>query len=342
MKYIIPLLFLSQILFSQKTQPGQYTELGQVRWYRNLADGALEARRTGKPIFILFQEVPGCSTCQRYGNEVLSHPLMAEAIEDLFIPVCIFNNKGGNDAEALRIFGEPAWNNPVVRIINTELKDLVPRIDGSYHIEAVSAAMMSALKISKQTTPHYLQLLHDAFAAQRHGTEQTTFSMYCFWSGERTFGEADGVVSTRAGYMHGEEVVQVEYDPRITNFEQLLKHAESNQCASNCYTSSTGQIPIAKKILGSSRVAKPGTFRPDKEPKYYLLHSSYAHVPMLPNQASKVNALCAARKPVDAYLSPRQRECHQFMLQHPEKHWPVVIDQDFITSWQACMKVKQS
>lgn len=34
-------------------------ELGIIDWKRDLDDAALEAKRTGKPILLLFQEVPG-------------------------------------------------------------------------------------------------------------------------------------------------------------------------------------------------------------------------------------------------------------------------------------------
>lgn len=38
------------------SQPG---ELGKVRWWRDEAAAKLEARATGKPLLVLFQEVPG-------------------------------------------------------------------------------------------------------------------------------------------------------------------------------------------------------------------------------------------------------------------------------------------
>ena len=34
-------------------------ELGKVKWLRNLKDSLSEARKTGKPVLIMFQEVPG-------------------------------------------------------------------------------------------------------------------------------------------------------------------------------------------------------------------------------------------------------------------------------------------
>jgi hypothetical protein len=40
-------------------QVEQPVELGQVRWRRDFEAGLAEAKRTGKPVLLLFQEVPG-------------------------------------------------------------------------------------------------------------------------------------------------------------------------------------------------------------------------------------------------------------------------------------------
>jgi hypothetical protein len=49
-------------------------ELGTVNRYRNLQKAKSESKSNQKPILILFQEVPGCSTCKNYGSNVLSNP----------------------------------------------------------------------------------------------------------------------------------------------------------------------------------------------------------------------------------------------------------------------------
>ena len=84
----------AQTNFSEQSE-----ELGKVHWYRNYDKAVEESKKTNKDILILFQEVPGCATCRNYGQNVLSHPLMVEAIETSFVPLAIFNNKGGQDAE---------------------------------------------------------------------------------------------------------------------------------------------------------------------------------------------------------------------------------------------------
>ena len=45
------------------------TELGRVDWLRNYDEAAEASRASGKPIFLLFQEVPGCATCVNFGDE---------------------------------------------------------------------------------------------------------------------------------------------------------------------------------------------------------------------------------------------------------------------------------
>ena len=72
------------------------------------------------------------------------------------------------------------------------------------------------------------------------GTRKAVFGLGCFWGAERTFWELGGVYSTAVGYAGGftknptyeevcsggtghSEVVLVVYDPRVIDFEGLLK-----------------------------------------------------------------------------------------------------------------------
>lgn len=318
-------LWLMERSFCQKNP----VELGDVHWYRDLTKAQLASKQSAKPIFILFQEIPGCSTCQRYGSQVLTHPLLVEALENEFIPLAIHNNKTGEDAKVLRMFDEPSWNNPVARIVNYDLEDISPRLDGGYSPKAVTDYMHNALKLLNKKVPGYFDLLSQYFTDR---TQSITFSMFCFWEGESKLGALPGIVSTKPGFMHGREVVKVHFDPGLISPEKLMYEAKKQNCAGNIYANEK-DLKQYQKIDAS--VHAEGSFRSDKEPQYYLLHSDYRYVPMLPGQASKVNSALAANQNPDLFLSPRQLEMKQFYSTHKSiANDKAYASDDFVNMWK--------
>jgi hypothetical protein len=77
---------------------------------------------------------------------------MIEAIETLFTPICIYNNKSsGEDFEILKKFSEQSWNYPVVRFLDSKTeKDILERKDKVYTSEELSERMISVLGLSKK------------------------------------------------------------------------------------------------------------------------------------------------------------------------------------------------
>lgn len=309
---LVLVLFFTITLFAQ-----QPIELGKVDWLRDMDVAQQQAKEENKPIFLLFQEVPGCSTCQRYGKQVLSHPLIVEAIESCFVPLAIYNNKGGKDREILDYYGEPTWNNPVVRIVDNNRKNLIPRLSGNYTPLAVVQSMLHVL----ENPPAYLKLLKDELLAEATGTKTTTLSMYCFWSGELKIGAMEGVVATEPGFMHGREVVQVTYNPSITDYSDIVKQSRSVSCADEAFVHDSEQAKQAARILGEENVRKKGNFRFDKDRKYYLSKTHYRFVPMTSLQAIRANKLIAERKSLEDILSPRQLALAKKIKQQPNKKW---------------------
>ncbi|MFT4761333.1 MAG: hypothetical protein ACI9XO_001689 [Paraglaciecola sp.] len=116
-----------------------------------------------------------------------------EAIESLFVPLAIHNNKRGEDAKVLQAFGEPSWNNPVVRIFNADKRELTPRLGGDYSPLGLVKAMVNSLTVNGSNVPQYLTLLQEELQAKKTGVETATFGMYCFWTGEKELGSLDGV-----------------------------------------------------------------------------------------------------------------------------------------------------
>lgn len=107
----------------------QPMEVGLVQWGRDLDEALQASDESGKPVFALFQEVPGCIGCKQFGADVLSDPTIVASIERDFVPLLIHNNKPGKDAEVLAAYGEPAWNFQVVRFLNADGEDIIERRD---------------------------------------------------------------------------------------------------------------------------------------------------------------------------------------------------------------------
>ncbi|MEL6863146.1 MAG: VPGUxxT family thioredoxin-like (seleno)protein, type 2 [Bacteroidota bacterium] len=315
-----------------KNQP---VELGKVNWMRNFDEALQQSQSLQKPVFIFFQEVPGCSTCRNYGQEVLSHPLIVEAIETLFVPLAIYNNKGGADKKVLQYYKEPAWNNPVVRIVDSNKENIIPRLNGNYSPIGVVEAMINALDRQLDPVPEYLSLLHKELLAQKKGTASAYFAMHCFWTGEKKLGQLEGVVATRPGFMDGREVVEVNYDPNTLSFDHLVEEANKQSCASHVYTTESSQEKAAKTKVTSRQVSPQKNFRPDSEPKFYLSKTHYQYVPMTALQAARANSLIAQLQLPDSVLSPKQVELAQYIKAHSDKKWTSAIGLDLSTAWAA-------
>jgi hypothetical protein len=231
--HLLPLLFLAPSLAAGPPADNP-VEIGLVRWQRDFPGALAAAGRSGKPILLLFQEVPGCIGCQTFGAEVLSHPLLVEAIEDNFIPVLVYNNRSsGMDKELLQRFAEPSWNFQVMRFLNGQGEDIIPRRDRVWTVAESAARMVLSLEASDRPVPRYLRNL--ALEEDRHNLRQLPFAMFCFWTGEYTLGRIDGVVGTEAGYYQGREVTLVRYHHHRLSQDELIRQAAQQQCVTMVY-----------------------------------------------------------------------------------------------------------
>lgn len=310
---LVTLTSMTLINAQEKTSPkNQSEELGEVSWYRDY-DVALElAERQNKEVLILFQEVPGCSTCRNYGHNVLSHPLMVEAIENLFVPLAIYNNKGGKDKQILQKYNEPTWNNPVVRIVDKEGDNKVNRISGNYSAIALYKAMQTSLVNSGKAIPGYMKLLGDElFASNNKSTKEVYFKMYCFWTGEKELGNIEGVLATEAGFMGGHEVVKVKYDAEVIDKSKIAK-----------YVSKVNFTPIAKSNYRTAT----------NDIQYYLEHTNYKYLPLTELQKTKINSALGRGKSAEQYLSPKQLAWLKG-LNNSSRRSEVLFNEDFVMAW---------
>jgi hypothetical protein len=107
---------------------------------------------------------------------VLSHPLLVEAAETLFVPCGIRNNSEGDaDAATLRRFAEKAWNNPVVRFVDAEGKDMTPPLRTDWTVAGLAEGMVRTLTSKKHEVPPWLALLADSERAAARGLERALF-----------------------------------------------------------------------------------------------------------------------------------------------------------------------
>lgn len=284
-------------------------ELGRVNWIRSWDEAKRASADTDKPIFLLFQEVPGCATCVGFGNEVLRHPRLLEAIEDEFVPLAILNNAGGHDREVLRQFGEPAWNNPVVRFVDAQGQDLIPRRDRVWTRAAITQRMIGALEAAGRPVPRYLTSLRSELAPRR--IERATLSMACYWAGEACLGGIDGLLSSRTGSLGGREVVEVRFDPTRLRYGELVQQAFRNGCADGVFAHDEVQLRIARAVYPQSAKPAPGVAR-DARSRDQLFHlkrfPALAALESTPAERLRLNHAAWKEQDPTPLLSPRQRK----------------------------------
>ncbi|WP_299441901.1 VPGUxxT family thioredoxin-like (seleno)protein, type 2 [uncultured Aquimarina sp.] len=305
---------MSNLLLAQKTTDpfSQSEELGKVQWLRDYDDAIALAKKENKDILILFQEVPGCSTCRNYGHNVLNHPLMVEAIENSFVPLAIFNNKGGKDAQILRKYNEPSWNNPVVRIVNSKGDDVVNRIGNDYSALRLCKSIQQALIEKEQIIPEYINLLEQELSVTN--THKTYYKMSCFWSGEKELGKLPAVLNTESGFINHSEVVEVTYDPK-----------EMTKAALDAYAKSNSMSLIDNK---QSYRSSP------KDIHYYLQQTKFIYLPLTELQKTRINSALGNGQPTEHFLSPKQQKWFKKITNNSE----VLFTIDFTKAWTKKMK----
>jgi hypothetical protein len=302
-------LILTASLLTPVSRAGQ-VEVGPVAWGRDYQAGLEASRTSGKPVLLFFQEVPGCAGCQKFGREVMSHPQIVEAIETEFVPVLVYNNRPGEDAALLQRFGEAAWNYQVLRFLDASGKDLIPRRDGVWTLDAIAARLTQALETAHREVPPYLRVLAGADAAGEVGEVGTAaFAMDCFWTGEVRFGGIPGVLSTEAGVLEGREVTLITFDRAALPFEQLVRQAVSFDCANKVYTTNPADAAtVAETRLTVAPLTEAHRPPTRSDQKRQIADTPFASLSLSPTQATKVNPF-ARTDPTQAltWLSPGQR-----------------------------------
>lgn len=270
--------------------PG-HPELGKVSWLRDLEVARAQSRASGKPVLLLFDEVPGCATVRGFGHDVLSDESIVSRLERDFVPVAIFNNVGGADRRVLERFGEPAWNNPVVHILDAEQRALAPRFDGPYTKDAF-VKLLDGVKVASTPAPMTVLL-----------------AAHCFWECEARLGRLPAVMSSRVGFLEGHEVVELTFDSRLRSFSDVVREADRLECAVKVFTRTEKAQLEAARLVGARASFTNASFTPsEKDTKFYLRQAGRELAPLTPLEQVRMNAaLRFSEDPEAARASCQQR-----------------------------------
>lgn len=253
-------------------------------WGADLDAALTLSAETCRPVLALYRDGDA--------GGLTAQPLMAEAAEDLFVPLLLPANTAGNGAGC--------------RVFDAGGRDLVPPVEAVDTPGRLALVMVGALEAGEDSAPQWLRL-----AAAENGAGErrmVSLAMFCFWEGEAKLGDLDGVLATRSGMMGRDEVVEVVYDPEVLGFEALVESAQEMDCASAVYAHTADDLDRARELVGD--LARPAPERAelvdDAQVKYALKRTSMARLPLTPLQASKINADIRLGPDPRRWLSPRQ------------------------------------
>ena len=281
--------------------------------YTSMEEAKCQAIRNEKPILCFEIEIPGDRTA---GRDIFSHPLVIEAAESLFVTV---RQNPKINAEALKA------PSTTVRVLDEFGVDVVVSLSGDLlSISSMVSLMISGLKALRKTIPTYLLLLEDeengrikflANGTKQRIDRQVVFGMIDSQTGEVEFGDLDGVLATRTGYIARQRVLQITYDSTKLSYCNLTQFALQRQIADIIYYRSNDERIAARvevqRVVGKSVVMViqyTGTIQPDVDPKHALRQTMLKYVPLTDLQATKANRLVALGVFNEAthLLSPRQ------------------------------------
>jgi hypothetical protein len=209
---------------------------------------------------------------------------MVELIADRFVPVAIFNNHPGPDSEILRRYGEPSWNNPVVRFLGPDGTELLPKLADRYDALGLHEKISTVLEMLGEDVPGYFRVLGRDLLVEYGLSKSATYTTPCFWSGETSLAQHPSVITTDAGWVHGEEAVRVHFDPRVASREDLDAYARAE----------------------GFNATQSRSFKLDGEPQFYLRKNLARYLPLTPAQRTQINLAVPYGGSLDNVLSPQQ------------------------------------
>jgi hypothetical protein len=297
-------------------------ELGAIQYLHNKIVNAKDhAKECGLPILCVEAEAPGDIDA---GNEVLSHPLVVESAETLFVTVApIIESK--NNCNRYRPSKErKAWYT-TISFLDKDGNELVPCIGGDQLCTAVLVeSMIKSLRLLDLTVPSYLEILREEESGKQmvlpNGVvkridRQAMFGVEDHATGEVELGGLDGVLQTEAGCFEGQRVIRVAYDSKSLSYGKLLQFALSQKVGNVIYYQSQDER-VAIQMETSRMYEKPEAVKLDEQARFCPIHDSKSalrktemrYVPLTDLQAMRANRLIhmGSFNKATHLLSPRQ------------------------------------
>jgi hypothetical protein len=281
-----------------------------------------ESRDTDKPVVLLFQAMHGAPDAIAMGKSVLSHPLLIEAAESLFITVIVdIAGTSSDDAQLLARYHENGHHGTVIRIVNCKGHDLAIKLEGSRcSVANIARAMRGVLDRKGLKVPKYLKLLEaECNAPADVYSKALTASTVIFKTkqsakAEIDFAELKGVVAVECGKLSRSSAVRVTYNPDVIDCKAIFLLADSVMSIESVHWTNVRQMETLRNEFGNLD-APPlldelgsTSFSRGKDPKHFLRTSLLRYVPLTSLQALRANLAISKNEHelVDELLSPRQ------------------------------------
>ena len=242
---------------------------------------------------------------------MLAQPRVVEVLENDFIPVAIYNNAGGYDKRILNQFKEPSWNYQVMRFLDADLKDIIPRKDKVWDVRGTLNRMARALEVNRKSSQGSAKKIGGSASGVANKT--AVFAMYCFWTGEAKLGSLVGVSETEAGFYDGREVVVVKYNDQEIDLLTLVGEAEKFECASAVYLSDAADRKLVKdktrlRTVRNFDLSTGYRRAPESDQKRQLskVKPLLNKLDLTPRQWTKLNSRRISGDSVEDLLTPSQ------------------------------------
>lgn len=305
------------------------------------------SRETGKPTFQVYFE---------NGNHLrekalFSHPLLVEALENLFITVTVeIQNPGGSNSH---LEGESCSS--LIRVTNDTGTDLVPPICIFSATEfLIVDAMVRSLGKSEQSVPPFLSLLSEELLQQER-SHRVIFTVHDAVLAEVDFAGLKGTIHTEVGFLETRErAIKVVFDPQLLRIALLARYAFAMaNCTGKVFCQSNEERMAVK--VEATRSTSQGfrknpdatsdlldniTFTPSYELKVILRRTPMRFVPLTELQCTRANRLIHKGKFHEAthLLSPRQGLILMDAFRKGDAHFHDVVGIPIRHAWEGICK----